>query len=122
MSDLTPSSNSKRWLITLSGAPRSVSAVRAGADLALAAGAFGQQVTLVFSGEGLEFLKPAPARDESLYRLLGSLPFYEIEQVHALTLCGDSRLFRSDLTVVTMTTDDWAAAAARASLVASARF
>ena len=37
MSDLTPSSNSKRWLITLSGAPRSVSAVRAGADLALAA-------------------------------------------------------------------------------------
>ena len=117
MSDLTPSSNSKRWLITLSGAPQSVSAVRAGADLALAAGAFGQQVTLVFSGEGLEFLKPAPAHDESLYRLLGSLPFYEIEQVHALTLCGDSRLFRSDLTVVTMTTDDWAAAAARADIL-----
>ena len=117
MSDLTPSSNSKRWLITLSGAPRSLSAVRAGADLALAAGAFGQQVTLVFSGEGLEFLKPAPAHDESLYQLLGSLPFYEIEQVNALTLGEESRLFRSDLAVVTMTPDEWAAAAAAADIV-----
>ena len=117
MSDLTPSSNSKRWLITLSGAPRSVSAVRAGADLALAAGAFGQQVTLVFSGEGLEFLKPAPAHDESLYRLLGSLPFYEIEKVHALTLHGEHPSFRSDLTVVTMTPDQWVAAAAGADIL-----
>ena len=117
MSDLTPSSNSKRWLITLSGAPRSLSAVRAGADLALAAGAFGQQVTLVFSGEGLEFLKPAPAHDESLYRLLGSLPLYEIEQVHALTLHGEHPSFRSDLPVVTMTPDEWAVAAAGADIV-----
>ena len=117
MSDLTPSSNSKRWLITLSGAPRSVSAVRAGADLALAAGAFGQQVTLVFSGTGLELLKPAPALDESLYRLLGSLPFYEIEKVHALTLHGEHPSFRSDLPVVTMTPEQWVAAAARADIV-----
>ena len=117
MSDLTPSSNSKRWLITLSGAPQSVSAVRAGADLALAAGAFGQQVTLVFSGEGLEFLKPAPADDESLYRLVGSLFFYEIEQVHALTLREENPFFRSDLPIVTMTPDQWAAAAAEADIV-----
>jgi len=117
LSDLTSASNSKRWLITLSGAPRSVSAVRAGADLALAAGAFGQQVTLVFSGAGLEFLKPAPAHDESLYRLLGSLPFYEIEQVHALTLHGEHPSFRSDLAVVAMTSDEWSAAAAAADIV-----
>ena len=117
MSDLTSASNSKRWLITLSGAPRSVSAVRAGADLALAAGAFGQQVTLVFSGAGLEFLKPAPAHNESLYRLLGSLPFYEIEQVHALTLHGEHPSFRSDLAVVAMTSDEWSAAAAAADIV-----
>ncbi|MEC8111944.1 MAG: DsrE family protein [Pseudomonadota bacterium] len=117
MSDLTPSSNCKRWLITLSGAPRSVSAVRAGADLALAAGAFGQQVTLVFSGTGLELLKPAPALDESLYRLLGSLPFYEIEKVHALTLHGEHPSFRSDLPVVTMTPDEWVVAAAGADIV-----
>ena len=117
MSDLTSSSNSKRWLITLSGAPRPVSAVRAGADLALAAGAFGQQVTLVFSGEGLEFLKPAPAHDESLYRLLGSLPFYEIEKVHALTLHGEHPSFRSDLPVVTMTPDQWVSAVAGADIV-----
>ncbi len=94
-----------------------MSAVRAGADLALAAGAFGQQVTLVFSGEGLEFLKPNSAYDQSLYRLLGSLPFYEIEQVHALTLHGEGRLFRSDLSVVTMTPDQWAVAAAGADIV-----
>lgn len=117
MSDLTPSSNSKRWLITLSGDPRSVSTIRAGADLALAAGAFGQQVTLVFSGEGLEFLKPAPAHDEALYRLLGSLPFYEIEQVHALTLPEENHLFRSDLSVVNITPDEWTAAAAGADIV-----
>ena len=117
MSDLTPPSNSKRWLITLSGDPRSVSTIRAGADLALAAGAFGQQVTLVFSGEGLEFLKPAPAHDEALYRLLGSLPFYEIEQVHALTLSDENPLFRSDLSVVNMTPDQWTAAAAGADIV-----
>ena len=117
MSDLTPPSNSKRWLITLSGDPRSVSTIRAGADLALAAGAFGQQVTLVFSGEGLEFLKPAAAHDEALYRLLGSLPFYEIEQVHALTLSEENPLFRSDLSVVTMTPDEWTAAAAGADIV-----
>lgn len=117
MSDLTSASNSKRWLITLSGAPRSLSAVRAGADLALAAGAFGQQVTLVFSGAGLEFLKPAPAHNESLYRLLGSLPFYEIEQVHALTLHGEHPSFRSDLAVVAMTSDEWSAAAAAADIV-----
>ena len=94
-----------------------MSAVRAGADLALAAGAFGQQVTLVFAGEGLEFLKPNPAHNESLYRLLGSVPFYDIEQVHALTLHGEGRLFRSDLSVVTMTPDQWAAAAAGADIV-----
>ena len=94
-----------------------MSAIRAGADLALAAGAFGQQVTLVFSGAGLEFLKPNPAHDQSLYRLLGSLPFYEIEQVHALTLHGEGRLFRSDLSVVTMTPDQWAVAAAGADIV-----
>ena len=117
MSDLTPSSNSKRWLITLSGDPRSVSTIRAGADLALAAGAFGQQVTLVFSGEGLEFLKPAPAHDEALYRLLGSLPFYEIEQVHSLTLPEENPLFRSDLSVVNITPDEWTAAAAGADIV-----
>jgi len=117
LSDLTSASNSKRWLITLSGAPRSLSAVRAGADLALAAGAFGQQVTLVFSGAGLEFLKPAPAHNESLYRLLGSLPFYEIEQVHALTLHGEHPSFRSDLAVVAMTSDEWSAAAAAADIV-----
>ena len=117
MSDLAPSSNCKRWLITLSGALHSVSTIRAGADLALAAGAFGQQVTLVFSGEGLEFLKPAPADDESLYRLLGSLPFYDIEQVHALTLPEENPLFRSDLAVVTMSPDEWAAAAAAADVV-----
>ena len=117
MFDLAPSSNSKRWLINLSGAPRSVLAVRAGTDLALAAGAFGQQVTLVFSGEGLEFLKPGPAQDEALYRLLGSLPLYEIEQVYALTLDEEGPVFRSDLSVITMTPDEWTAAAAGADIV-----
>ena len=55
LSDLTPSSNSKRWLITLSGTPHSVSAVRAGADLALAQALSGSRSHWFFPGRALSF-------------------------------------------------------------------
>ena len=111
LSDLAPSANSKTWLITLSGTAGSPTALRAGTDLALAAGAFGQKVTLVFSGEGLELLKPEPGHSEALHRLLGSLPYYEIDRVYALSTHDEARSFRNDLTILPMTQREWSDAA-----------
>lgn len=117
MSDLKTSSNSQRWLITLSGQGRSATGLRAGADLALAAGAFGQSVTLVFSGVGLELLTPDPGLHEALHRLLGSLPYYDIDRVYALVPHDKAILFRDDLTVLPMTQQDWSVAAAASDIV-----
>ena len=111
LSSLAPTGNSQTWLITLSGTAGSAAALRAGMDLALAAGAFGQKVTLVFSGEGLELLKPEPPHSEALHRLLGSLPYYEIDRVYALSPHDKALSFRDDLTVLPMTQTDWSAAA-----------
>ena len=110
MSELSSNSNSKNWLITLSGQAQSAAALQAGADLALAAGAFGQKVTLVFSGEGLALLRPESERHESLHRLLGSLPYYEIEQVYALASDDVALPYRDDLTVLPMSQAEWTAA------------
>ena len=112
LSDLVPNANSKSWLITLSGTTGSATALRAGMDLALAAGAFGQKVTLAFSGEGLELLKPEPGHAEALHRLLGSLPYYEIDRVYALSPHNEALSFRDDLTVLPMTQREWSDAAA----------
>ena len=110
MSELSSNTNSKDWLITLSGNAQSTAALRAGADLALAAGAFGQKVTLVFSGEGLALLRPESERHESLHRLLGSLPYYEIDQVYALAPHSEALPYRDDLTVLPMSQAEWTAA------------
>ena len=110
MSELSSNSNSKNWLITLSGKLQSTTALQAGTELALAAGAFGQKVTLVFSGEGLALLQPEPARHESLHRLLGSLPYYEIERVYALSSDHVALPYRNDLTVLPMSQAEWTAA------------
>lgn len=117
MSDVDPPSNSKRWLITLSGKARSSTSLRAGADLAFAAGAFGQKVTLVFCGEGLQLLKPERDRHEALHRLLGSLPYYEIDRVYALASHKEASTYRDDLMVLPMSQSEWSAAEATADIV-----
>ena len=117
MSDHASESNSKDWLITLSGGAQSPPALQAGADLALAAGAFGQRVTLVFSGEGLALLKSKPDHHESLHRLLGSLPYYEIDRVYALASRNEAPTYRDDLAVLPMSQSEWSAAEAAADIV-----
>ena len=117
MSDHASESNSKDWLITLSGGAQSPPALQAGADLALAAGAFGQRVTLVFSGEGLALLKSKPDHHESLHRLLGSLPYYEIDRVYALASHNEVPTYRDDLAVLPMSQSEWSAAEAAADIV-----
>jgi len=86
-------------------------------DLALAAGAFGQKVTLVFSGEGLALLKPEPDRHEPLHRQLGSLPYYEIDQVYALASHSEALTYREDLTVLPMSQAEWTAAQVASDIV-----
>tara|TARA_X000000950_G_scaffold275841_1_gene362815 strand:- start:372 stop:734 length:363 start_codon:yes stop_codon:yes gene_type:complete len=110
LSELAPNTNSKNWLITLSGKAQSTAALQAGTDLALAAGAFGQKVTLVFSGEGLALLKAEPERHEALHRLLGSLPYYEIDRVYALGSHNEAPTYRDDLAVLPMSQAEWTAA------------
>ena len=117
MSDIASSTNSKDWLITLAGKAQATATLWAGVDLALAAGAFGQKVTLVFSGEGLALLKPAPKRHEPLHRLLGSLPYYEINQVYALASNSEALTYREDLTVLPMSQTEWTAAQVASDIV-----
>ena len=104
--------------MTLSGRDdTAATALRAGVDLALAAGAFGQRVTLVFCGRGLALLSDSPQDNDDLFRLLGSLPYYEIEQVYTLGVPPGSKALRQDLTIWPMSAQEWYAAASDADIV-----
>ena len=118
MSDSVITENSKRWLITLSGGgENSMDVLRAGAELALAAGAFGQRVTLVFSGSGLSLLAHQTGETSELAKLLGSLPYYDIETVYRLPATEDPETWRDDLTIRPLSAHEWQAAAAEADVV-----
>ena len=91
--------------------------LRAGTDLALAAGAFGQSVTLVLAGDALKLLYSTIEGDDALWRLLGSLPYYDIESVHALHGGDTSRAWRDDLNIVAMSYAEWHAAALEADIL-----
>jgi sulfur relay (sulfurtransferase) DsrF/TusC family protein len=125
-------SNRKSWLITLAGAaPTSAdspdgtastdgsdrSALQAGLDLALAAGAFGQRVTLVFAGDGVGLVTRTADAEDPLYRLLGSAPFYDIDSVYVLNKASPKTAFRDDLRVTAMSHREWLAAASEADIV-----
>ena len=119
-------SNRKSWLITLAGgAPTSTgdgngadrTALQAGLDLALAAGAFGQRVTLVFAGSGVDLVTHTADAEDPLYRLLGSAPFYDIDSVYVLDGAAPRSAFRNDLQVSAMSHDEWVAEAGEAHVV-----
>lgn len=118
MSDSTIADNSKRWLITLSGGgEESMDVLRAGTELALAAGAFGQRVTLVFGGRGLSLLAHQTGESSDLAKLLGSLPYYDIETVYRLPALQEPEVWREDLTIKPIAAHEWQAAAAEADVV-----
>lgn len=59
-----------------------------GIDATLACGAFGQSVTLVLEGHGVELLSPPKEPVDggrNLFKLIASLPLYDIEQVYLRT-------------------------------------
>ena len=92
-------------------------ALRAGTELALAAGAFGQRVTLVFGGTGLSLLAPQAGASSELAKLLGSLPYYDIEAVYRLPALEKPEAWRDDLIVRPIAADEWRAVAAEADVV-----
>ena len=125
-------SNRKSWLITLLGVASTSadspdgtartggndrSALQAGLDLALAAGAFGQRVTLVFAGDGVDLVTRTADAEDALYRLLGSAPFYDIDSVYVLNKASPKPAFRDDLRVIAMSHTEWLAAASEADIV-----
>ena len=80
--------NSASWLIVIASAPYqhrldSDPAV----DVVMATGAFGQQVSVLFMGEGRGYLDDGitPGDDQTdLRKLLKSLPLYDIDDVYVL--------------------------------------
>ena len=92
-------------------------ALRAGTDLALAAGAFGQSLTLVFAGDALALLRPSLEGDDTLWRLIGSLPYYDIDSVHALESGDTTDAWREDLSIVAMSPTEWHSAVLEADIV-----
>jgi hypothetical protein len=119
-------SNRKSWLITLAGGTptrdgghdgNDRSSLQAGLDLALAAGAFGQRVTLVFAGDGVDLVTRTANVEDPLYRLLGSAPFYDIDSVFVLDGAAPHTAFRDDLRVTAMSHTEWLAVAGEAHVV-----
>jgi tRNA 2-thiouridine synthesizing protein C len=76
----------KSLLLLIRHSPYGSSLARASIDVALAAAAFDQAVSLLFVGDGVLQLLPDQDGEErgvrNLGRLLTSLPLYDIEQVY----------------------------------------
>ena len=80
--------NSASWLLVIASAPYqhrldSDPAV----DIVMATGAFGQQVSVLFMGEGRGYLDAEITPDDNqtdLRKLLKSLPLYDVDDVYVL--------------------------------------
>jgi tRNA 2-thiouridine synthesizing protein C len=93
--------NDKRLLLIIRHSPYGSSLARASIDVALAAAAFDQAVSLLFVGDGVLQLLPDQDTEEqgvrNLGKLLASLPLYDIEQVYVDAEAAD--LYHLDLTI-----------------------
>jgi len=76
----------KRLLLLIRHSPYGSSLARASIDVALAAAAFDQALSLLFVGDGVLQLVPTQDTEaqgvRNLGKLLSSLPLYDIEQVY----------------------------------------
>lgn len=71
-------------------------------DLILAVGAFGQTATVVFVGNGLNYLSAdvtVPEGHSDTRKLLKTLPLFDIDYIYALTDLDDSRLDEIDVAI-----------------------
>ena len=78
--------NDKSLLLLIRHSPYGSSLARASIDVALAAAAFDQAISLLFVGDGVLQLLPEQQTERqgvrNLGKLLASLPLYDIEQVY----------------------------------------
>jgi len=75
------------WLILIRSEPYSSTRAEAGIDAALACGAFGQAVRVIFEGDGLGVLRAAqvaPVGHRDLFKQVTSFPLYDIESIYAV--------------------------------------
>lgn len=79
--------NPDNLLLVLRHSPYGTSMARSSLDIALAAGAFEQPVTILFSGPGVLQLAPDQHGDvlgrKTLGKQLAAFPLYDIERVYA---------------------------------------
>ena len=95
--------NSASWLLVIASAPYqhrldSDPAV----DLVMATGAFGQQVSVLFMGEGRGYLDAeiTPEGEQTdLRKLLKSLPLYDVDDVYVLADADEDADTKSAFTV-----------------------
>lgn len=76
----------KRWLIVLTAAPYTDPRCVAGIDIALAAGAFAQSVSVLFRGAALAVLaagQTPPPGAKHLGKQVSALPLYDVEALYA---------------------------------------
>ena len=69
-----------------------------GIDAALACGAFGQQVIVIFEGDGLQILRAnqiPPPGERNLFKQVMSFPLYDIESVYVV---DQANKFDKDMT------------------------
>ncbi len=74
-----------RWLFLCQSAPYRDPLTIAGLDALMAAGAFGQQSAVLFSGRGVQQLlatAPVDPGQRHLPKTLAGLPLYDIEQIY----------------------------------------
>ena len=92
---------------------QSTAALQAGADLALAAGAFEQKVTLVFSGEGLALSdNPSPGVTSHCIACWAHSPTMKLIRYMRWHHTVKRLPYRDDLTVLPMSQAEWTAAEA----------
>ena len=95
--------SASHWLVIIATAPYTHALDSDPAvDLILAVGAFGQTATVVFVGNGLNYLSAdvtVPEGHSDTRKLLKTLPLFDIEYIYALTDLDDSRLDEIDVAI-----------------------
>lgn len=79
-----------RWLILIRSKPYICEKAASGIDAVLACGAFGQSVSVIFEGNGLEVLcaeQRPPVGQRNLFKQVTSFPLYDVHTVFAVAEC-----------------------------------
>lgn len=90
--------NQPTWLVLIRSKPYRCDRAVSGIDAALACGAFGQKVIVIFEGDGVEVLRAnqsPPHGERNLFKQVMSFPLYDIETVYVV---DQANKFDTDMT------------------------